>query len=72
MKYWDSRDQRNLSTKFGHSEKTQSKSYGYLEHNSLCVEAVEAMNKAGKRRKKESLIHIGNSTGKYVKIDDKL
>ena len=51
MKYCDALDQRNLSKKFGHSERTQDKSYGYLAHNSLAVEAVEAMQKAVKKRK---------------------
>lgn len=52
MKYCVGLDQRNLSKKFGHSERTQSKSYGYLAHNSLAIEAVEAMEKAEKKRAK--------------------
>jgi hypothetical protein len=50
MKYSDGLAQRNLSKKFGHSERTQSNSYGYLAHNSLAVEAVEAMQKANRKR----------------------
>lgn len=66
MKYCDGLDQRNLSKKFGHSERTQSKSYGYLAHNSLAVEAVEAMQKANKKRTNSkiwlSFIHYGTPT----------
>ena len=52
MKYCDSIAQKNLSKKFGHSSSTQSKSYGYLAHNSLAVEAVEAIKSAGVQKKK--------------------
>ena len=51
MEYCVGLDQRNSSKKFGHSERTQSKSYG-LAHNSLAIEAVEAMEKAEKNRAK--------------------
>ena len=40
----------DLSNKFGHSERTQSKTYCYLAHNSLPIEAVEAIEKAEKKR----------------------
>ena len=52
MKYCDSVAQKNLGRKFGHSTATQSKSYGYLAHNSLAVEAVEAIKSAGVQKKK--------------------
>ena len=55
MKYCDSVAQKNLSRKFGHSISTQSKSYGYLAHNSLAVEAVEAMKSAGMEKKKRKV-----------------
>ena len=53
MKYCDSLAQRNLSRKFGHSEKTQTISYGYLAHNSLAVEAVDAIKKAEKKKSRK-------------------
>lgn len=52
MKYCDNIAQKNLSRKFGHSEGTQSKSYGYLAHNSLAVEAVEAIKSAGRAKRR--------------------
>lgn len=53
MKYCDKVAKTNLSKKFGHSKATQSKSYGYLAHNNLAVEAVEAMQYAERTKNKK-------------------
>ena len=55
MKYCVGLDQRNLSKNFGHSERTQSKSYGYLAHNSPAIEAVELWRKQRRKGQRISL-----------------
>ena len=48
IKHCDDIAKRNMTMKFGHSEATQRKSYGFLAHNSVAVEAVEAIQFAQK------------------------